>query len=125
MLLIDVSASVGPTLMSTFKSNVVPAAMRAHETIIVTFDAVVREVVRTKHPKRALDQVQFLTGSHSHTSVREAFELVEKFQPKALVCLTDGHVYLPEKPYPQTIWVIPQNGKKQPWGRNFVMDVSW
>lgn len=125
MLLIDVSASVGETLMGTFKANVIPAAMRATETIIVTFDAVVREVVRTKHPRKALDQVKFLTGSHTHTSVRGAFELVDKFNPKALVCLTDGAISLPSKPYPKMIWVIPQNGVVLPWGRTFKMDVSW
>jgi predicted metal-dependent peptidase len=125
VLLIDVSASVGPTLMSVFKSNVMPAAMRAKETIVVTFDAVVREVVRTKHPKKVLDQVKFLTGAHSHTSTVGAFEIVDKFRPKALACLTDGHIELPDKVYPQMNWVIPQNGRPLPWGRNFVMDVSW
>lgn len=125
LLAIDVSASVGPTLMKTFISNVMPAAMRATETIVVTFDAVVREVHRTKHPAKILENVKFLSGAHSHTSVRGVFELYDKFKPKACACLTDGHIFLPERAYPNTIWVIPQNGRPQPWGRNFFMDVSW
>jgi len=125
IILIDVSTSVGPRLLKTFVSNVLPAAQRANEVMIVTFDSDVRETIRTKNPKAVFSSLTFQPGHHKYTSVVSAFDIVEAYKPKAIVCLTDGEILLPTKTYPQTLWVIPQGGRSQPWGRNFVMDVSW
>jgi predicted metal-dependent peptidase len=125
LIAVDVSASVGQDLLDEFIGNVVPAAARAAETWVVTFDAVVRETVKTRHPRRVLREVRFLAGSHNHTSVREVFALVDQIKPTSTVVLTDGHVLLPDEPYPKTLWIIPRGGKKQPWGRNYIMEASW
>jgi hypothetical protein len=125
VILVDVSASVGETLFGAFKSNIVPAASRAEETVIITFDAVVREIVRTKNPGKVLDEIKFSTGYHSGTSSVEAFEELRRHNPRAAVCMTDGYIQYPETPWPGMIWVIPQNGHRPPWGRIFTMEVSW
>jgi len=122
---IDVSGSVSQSLFQEFKSNVLPAALRAKSVVVATFDAAVREVVRTSKPREVLNQVKFLTGAHSYTSTRDLFNLIEKENPSALTIFTDGFIAIPQKPFPKTLWVIPQNGQPQPWGRNYIMEVSW
>lgn len=125
LIAIDVSGSVSRQLFSEFKSNVLPAALRAKTVIVVTFDAVVREVVRTTQPRKILDKVKFLTGAHGQTSTVGLFDLIEKEDPSALTVFTDGYIVIPKKPFPKTLWVIPHNGQEQPWGRHYKMEVSW
>jgi predicted metal-dependent peptidase len=122
---VDVSASVGDGLLREFIANVTPAAARAEETVIVSFDAVVREKVRTRHPATALRSVKFLQGMHGGTSTKDLFDVVDRVNPTAVVILTDGWIHIPETPYPRTLWVLPENGREQPWGRNYKMRVSW
>lgn len=123
-LLIDVSASMGPKLMSAFKAAVVPAASSAEETMVVTFDQIVREEVRCKSPRKALNAVQFRTGSHSYTSAEKAFERIASFQPTVIVCLTDGKIRLP-KERKNVVFAIPENGVVPPWGKTFKMSLTW
>ncbi len=125
ILAIDDSASVGERVHREFVANVMPAAMRAEKTIVITFDQVVREEIHIKNPKSILTQVKFLTGGHSYTSVKGVFEIVDRIKPTAIAVETDGYVELPDKSYPNTLWCIPRNGKPQPWGRNYIMDISW
>lgn len=125
ILLVDVSASVGKELLNVFASNVTPAASRASKTIVITFDQVVREIIVTRHPKDAIRQLKFSTGAHYSTSAVEAFAEGRRRGGTAFACLTDGYIHLPPKPVPNTVFAIPQNGKKQPWGRNYTMDFSW
>lgn len=126
LIAIDDSASVGDRLHKEFVANVLPAALRAEKVVVVTFDQVIREEIHTTRPKTILSQMKFLTGYHSYTSVKGVFDIASKVNPTAIAILTDGHVEdLPEKPFHNTLWCIPINGKKQPWGKNYVMDVSW
>jgi predicted metal-dependent peptidase len=125
LIMIDVSASVGSTLLSIFASEVSRAAVRAKETMVVTFDSHVREVVRTKRPKDLITKLAFKSGHHTHTSSIDAFKIYDEYKPKAAVCLTDAMIMYPDKPYKDMLWVIPDNVTPPPWGRSFVMDVSW
>jgi len=122
---VDDSASVGESLHKEFIANVMPAAMRAAKTVVITFDAVVREEVCTTKPSKIYDLVSFKTGYHTHTSTVGLFDAVERIKPTAVVVLTDGYVDLPKKPYRNTLWCIPTGGKPQPWGRNYIMDTAW
>lgn len=125
LLGIDVSASVGKTLMDRFIANVTPAAARANEIVIITFDQVIRERVVARYPRQILGRVQFYSGAHYTTDVRPVFEVVDEVQPSAVCILTDGYLHYPDNPYPQTLWVVPQNGGDPPWGRRYQMEVSW
>ena len=125
LILVDVSASVGKTLLSAFANNIAPAAARAQETIIITFDAVIREEIRTRRPKQVLKELQFATGDHTSTDIRPCFERADRINPSACVAFTDGWIYLPERPRPKTLWVLPENGREQPWGRNYHMKITW
>lgn len=125
LLAVDVSASVGKDLFDEFVANVVPAASRASETWIVSFDDRIRETIRTRRPGQILKTMKFLSGAHSRTSAVEVFELADRIKPTSIVVLTDGYIELPSNPYPKTLWVIPINGGKQPWGRTYTMEVSW
>jgi len=125
LLAVDVSASVGQDLMKEFISNTMPAAARAKETIVVTFDQVIREVVKTSRPKSILTDVKFLSGAHSYTDVRPVFDLVEEHRPSAVAILTDGYLTYPDKPYPSTLWAIPKDKGRPPWGKTYVMESSW
>jgi predicted metal-dependent peptidase len=125
VLLIDVSASIDKDLISKFSAEITPAALRAKRTLIITFDAVIRETVEVKDPRRALESVKFITGGHSYTSVVDAFAMIDKRKSAAIAALTDGYILLPERPYPRTNWVMPRGGKPQPWGHNYFMELAW
>jgi predicted metal-dependent peptidase len=122
---IDVSGSVGNALLREFLSNVIPAAMRAERTIVASFDAVVRECVVTRKPRKIFNQVQILQGSHGYTSVVDLFKYVDQHDPTAVVVFTDAYIELPDKPYPKTIWVVPERAPELPWGKMFRMSTSW
>lgn len=125
LLAIDVSASVGQDMMKMFIANAMPAAMRAKETIVVTFDQVIREVVTTRRPRSILEQVKFLSGAHSFTDVRPVFELIDKYRPSGVAILTDAYLSYPTKVYPKTLWVVPKGAGTPPWGKTYVMERSW
>jgi predicted metal-dependent peptidase len=125
LLGIDVSASVGQDLMKVFISNVMPAAARAKETIIVTFDQVIRETVITNRPASVLNSVKFLSGAHSYTDVRPVFDLVEQHRPSAVAILTDAYLCYPDKPHHSTLWAVPKTGGAPPWGKTYRMETSW
>ncbi len=125
MIAVDVSASVGETLMNKFIANVMPAACRAETTHVITFDEVVREHVATRNPRSILSQVRFESGAHRYTDIRPVFKLVDEIKPTAIAALTDAWVTYPETPYPQTLWAVPVNGGTPPWGKVFEMQVSW
>ncbi len=125
LIAVDISASVGDTLLRAFISNIMPAAHRAEKCVVVTFDAVVREEVHTRRPAHILKKLKFMQGFHGGTSVAPVFDVVDRVNPTAIVVLTDGWITLPEKKYPNTLWVLPENGGEQPWGRNYKMAVSW
>lgn len=125
VLAIDVSASIDAVLLNIFASNVVPAACRARKVTIITFDAVIREVIETTNPGEILRLLKFTTGAHSHTSTVPVFEMIEERQPDSAAFLTDGIVQLPTKPWHETIWVIPEGGPTMSWGRTVHMQLSW
>lgn len=125
VLLVDVSTSVTQELIRIFITNVQAAAMRATEVVIITFDEVVREHYRTKLPRQIFSKVKFLSGAHSMTSAIVAFELAVQAKPSAICCLTDGYIDLPETPVKNTTFVIPEGGKKQPWGKHYIMEHPW
>lgn len=124
-ILVDVSASVTDELIRIFITNVQAAAMRATETIVITFDQVVREHYKTKMPRQIFSKVKFMSGAHSFTSAIVAFELAVVAKPSAICCLTDGYIELPETPAKNTTFVIPEGGKQQPWGKHYVMEHPW
>ena len=126
-LLIDNSTSVGEHLHKEFRSATKPAARRADEIHIIGFDSRVREHIIIKRVQEIDRKLKYVVGSHSHTSVVDAFALVDKHRPSGIACLTDGHIELPtyRPQYKKTIWCTPVNGKRQPWGVNFIMDVAW
>jgi predicted metal-dependent peptidase len=126
LIAIDVSASVGQKLENEFIANVMPAASRAKETVIVVFDQKIREVYITSRPREIFSKVKFLSGSHSHTDVRPVFDLVEQHRPSGVAILTDAMVKYPTKKYPETVWAVPeQYAHLVPWGKVFKMTVSW
>lgn len=123
---VDVSASVGQRLENEFIANVMPAASRAKETIIVTFDQTIREVFITSRPREVFKNVKFLSGKHSYTDVRPVFDLVEKHDPSGVAIMTDALLRYPEKAYPDTVWAVPEQfASNVPWGKVFKMTVSW
>lgn len=125
IIAIDISGSIQGHLLDRFGAEIAPAAARAKLIEVVTFDQIVRERIVTKKPREAFSKLKFATGAHSTTDVRPVFKIVDEVKPSSIVVFTDGLIHLPEKEYPQTLWVLPQKGRRLPWGRNYEMDVSW
>ncbi len=124
-ILVDVSASVGPTVLNEFASNIGSAAARAQQILVCSFDAVVREQFITRNAREAVSKLKFATGIHSYTDACGAFEAAAEFGASSTVCLTDGHIRLPPEPHRNTTFAIPTGGKTPPWGRTFTMDIAW
>ena len=128
LILVDVSASVSQEWVNKFASNIENAARRATNITIASFDSTVREVFHTTRPKEVLMNIKLMQGAHGYTSAVDAFALAEEMTPapSAIVCFTDGYIYLPEKEYPQTLWVHPSEtyGGTVPasWGRCYLLD---
>jgi predicted metal-dependent peptidase len=125
LLGVDISGSINNDDLARFRACIMPAARRAKRTTVVTFDAEVRECVTTTRPDQVLKDIHFKTGSHSHTSVRGVFDVVEERRPSAIAILTDGYIMLPEKAYPMTHWILKPDGVTQPWGRHYRLHASW
>lgn len=125
IILLDVSASVGKELLDIFASNVERAAQRATKTYVITFDAVIREVVEARRPAEAIQKLQFTTGSHSFTDARPAFAHGQLLKGTAYAVLTDGHIYVPDEPVPRTVFAVPENGGQLPWGKIYKMKYTW
>ncbi len=125
LLGIDVSASMTDALVRICITNVQAAAQRATEIIIVVFDAIVREVHRTKRPRDIYSKVKFVSGAHSHTSAMGLFEIAKKEKPSAICIMTDGYIDIPDLPVRNTTFVIPEGGNVLPWGKTFVMEHPW
>lgn len=122
---VDVSASMGNAFMQTCISNVQAAALRATKTVVITFDAVVREVYETTRPKEIFSRVHFQPGWHTHTSAVEMFAIAKNANPSAICVMTDGYIKLPNEPMPKTLFIIPEGGQVQPWGKTYVMEHPW
>ena len=124
LILVDVSASVNQVRLNQFASNIENAAQRATKIVIATFDQTVRERYETDRPGDILRNIKLLMGDHSYPDARPAFALAEELDPSAIACFTDGHIYLPDEPYHQTVFVRPPppEGAALPWGREFVME---
>jgi len=125
LLGVDVSASVTQELIRIFIANVQSAAARATKTIIVTFDQVVREQYETTRPRDIFSHVKFNSDAHSYTSAMGVFEIADKVKPSAICILTDGYIEHPDKPYKNTVFVIPEGGNRLPWGRVYTMEHPW
>jgi predicted metal-dependent peptidase len=122
---VDVSGSIDPVLLNRFASNLEAAATRATNVIVVTFDAVIREIVETRSPKTVLQQLKFQSGAHSYTSALDVFAFAATRNPQAIVVYTDGHLRIPKEPVRNTFWVIPEHGPTMDWGRTIHMQQSW
>lgn len=122
---LDVSASVDDKLLSRFRSNILPAAHRATEIIVVCFDQVIRNVVRVTNAADLTKNLRMMQGAHGFTDIRPVFELVDEEKPSCVTVFTDGFLYYPDKKYPKTLWAIPRGGGTPPWGKTYWMDISW
>lgn len=125
LLAVDISASVTQELIKIFISNVMAAAMKATKTVVVTFDQVQRDYHETTNPKNIFKHVKFVSGDHYMTSAKCVFEHADRLKPSAICVLTDGHIELPDHPYKNTTFVIPDGGRRLPWGRHIVMEFPW
>lgn len=122
---VDISGSIDRVLLNRFASNLEAAAARATKVVVVTFDAVVREVIETKSPRTVLQQLKFQSGAHSYTSAIDVFALAAARKPQAIVVYTDGILDIPKEPAHNTFWVVPEQGPTMPWGRTIHMRHSW
>jgi len=122
---VDVSGSIDPALLNRFASNLEAAATRATNVVVVSFDAVVREIVETRSPKTVLQQLKFQSGAHSYTSALDVFAIAATRRPQAIVVYTDGALTIPKEPVRNTFWVVPEHGPTMDWGRTIHMRHSW
>jgi predicted metal-dependent peptidase len=122
---VDISGSIDLPLLNRFASNLEAAAARATSVVVVTFDAVVREVIETRSPKTVLQQLKFQSGAHSYTSALDVFALAATRKPQAIVVYTDGALHIPKEPVRNTFWVVPEQGPTMDWGRTIHMRHSW
>lgn len=120
-ILVDVSASMDQRHVDVAISAVSNAARRAKKSVVVVFDAQVREVHVTTQPQTILKSVRFLQGAHSHTSAMEAFQVISSYNATACVVFTDGMLEYPDVSPMHTAWVLTPDGSVPKWGRVYRM----
>ena len=125
LLAVDVSGSVHIELLSAFAANIQPIIARAAKTTLVTFDSEIRSTKVISGRKGLMSEIDLVSGSHGYTDVRPVFRLAEELEPTAFVVLTDAAVKMPTPPRPDTIWVIPPNVTKPPWGTSITLRTVW
>lgn len=125
LLGVDISGSITDDDLKRFRACILPAARRAKTTTVLTFDEEIREQYTTTKPDSILRNIRFRTASHSHTSVRGVFAEVDRRRPSAVAIITDGHILLPDRPYPHTHWILTPRGAALPWGHHYRLKTSW
>jgi predicted metal-dependent peptidase len=128
LIAMDVSSSITDEIQAKFRGCIIPASKRAKKITVVTFDEAIRERHTGKNAAKLFAAVQMTTGSHTFTSVIDTFtDVFDEINPTAAVILTDGLIRLPDfkSKYRKVHWVLPSFGRKQPWGKNYMMHEAW
>lgn len=122
LLGVDISGSIDEFILRRFAGIIEGAAQYATQTVVVTFDQILRERVETKRPAELLRKLKFSTGHHTFTDVRPFFAIADEIKPSAIAVLTDCYLEYPKKIYPKAIFITPEESSmKPPWGRHIIM----
>lgn len=123
---IDTSGSIGQQTLQTFVSEIAALHTLSEETLILTCDAAIHQVIRTQEAPRFLASMEFQGGGGtSHVPVFEWLR-EHRVHPDLLVALTDLHSDYPDrKPSYPVVWcTIEEHGDPPPWGRVVVIPES-
>lgn len=120
---IDTSGSVDKRMLADFASELAALHHIADETLLLTHDATVHDVIPTAQIPRRLASGTFHGGGG--TSHQPVFEWIRTIgiQPDLFIGLTDLHSAFPDrKPAYPVMWVAPEShGTPPPWGRLIVI----
>jgi len=116
---IDTSGSIDRRTLQMFASEIAALHTLSEETLLLTCDAQVHQVIRTQQVPTFLASLSLRGGGGtSHVPVFR-WLAEHRTRPDLLVALTDLYTKYPERrpPYP-VLWVAPEaHGEAPPWGR--------
>jgi len=119
---IDTSGSVDRAMLTEFASELMALRHLADETLLLTHDATVHDVIPTAKIQARLASGTFHGGGG--TSHQPVFEWMaaKRIQPDLFIGFTDLHSTFPErKPAYPVMWVAPEAHGTPPWGRVVVI----
>ncbi len=122
VIALDTSGSTQP-ILEDFAAEIAKLHTHSEETLILTCDAAIHQVVKTKEVPAFLNSLTLRGGGG--TSHRPIFQWLKDHhvQPDLLVALTDLHSVFPEEPpaYP-VLWVTKEDHGTAPrWPRSRVL----
>src|SRR5574337_273287 len=116
---VDTSGSISQAALKAFASEIARLHTLSEDTLILTCDAAVHDVIRTHEAPRFLATLTFKGGGGtSHVPVF-TWLAEHRVLPDLLVALTDLYTTYPDsKPSYPILWCAPENhGDPPPWGR--------
>lgn len=116
---IDTSGSISRETLRAFASEIAALHTLSEETLILTCDAAIHQVIHTQEAPKFLASLSFEGGGGtSHVPVFE-WLTAHRIHPDLLVALTDLHSCYPDRrpPYPVVWCTIEDHGDPPPWGR--------
>lgn len=120
---IDTSGSISQPTLKAFASEIALLHTLSEETLILTCDAAIHQVIRTSEVPQFLATLQFKGGGGtSHVPVF-AWLADHRVRPDLFVGLTDLHTQYPDRrPSYPVLWSTPGlHGEPPPWGRVVVI----
>lgn len=120
---IDTSGSIEDATLRAFASEIALLHTLSEETLLLTCDAAIHQVIQTKHVPQFLATLQLEGGGGtSHVPVF-TWLAEQQIHPDLLVALTDLHTTYPDgRPSYPVLWCAPEtHGDPPPWGRLVVI----
>lgn len=122
VIAVDTSGSMTTDQLTQFGAEIRKLATLADECVVITADAEVHQVIKTRDIAGFLAKMTFKgRGGTDHRPVFE--KIIElKLQPELFIGLTDGDTTYPEKaPGFNVLWCLTKENKT-PWGRQLVIE---
>lgn len=120
---VDTSASISQALLQAFAAEVAKLATLSEETLLLTHDAAVHQIIRTSELPRFLKTLDFKGGGGtSHIPVFDYLR-ERRLHPDLFIALTDLYSEYPtDTPRFPVLWTTTEDhGSPPPWGRVVVI----
>lgn len=123
---VDTSGSISQAMLQAFAAEVAKLATLSEETLLLTHDAAVHQVIRTSELPHFLKTLDFKGGGGtSHVPVFDYLR-EHRLRPDLFIALTDLESDYPDwKPSFPVLWTTSEDhGSPPPWGRVIVIPES-
>lgn len=120
VVLIDASGSISRPMLEAFGAEIAKFHTYAEETLILTHDVEVHQVIPTREIPAFLRTLEIAGGGGTSHVPAFTYLREHRITPELVIALTDLYSDFPERkpPFP-VLWCVPEDhhGEKPPWGQ--------